>query len=43
MTPPLIGMHPIVIEWSVALAIGLGACCVVALIQEGVQLWRLTR
>jgi hypothetical protein len=40
MNPPFIGVHPIVIDWSVALVIGLLACALVALIQEGVQLWR---
>ena len=34
MIPPFLGVHPIVADWSVALVIGLGACCLIALAQE---------
>ena len=37
MTPPFLGVHPVVIDWSVALVIGLGACMLIALIQEVVS------
>jgi hypothetical protein len=37
MTPPFLGVHPIVIDWSVALVIGLGACVLIALAQEVVS------
>jgi hypothetical protein len=34
MTPPYLAVHPLVIDWAVALVIGLGACMLIALAQE---------